>query len=90
MHLSVHSLQKTLFEGDVASVSLPTPLGEMTVLDHHIPLVSIVSPGEIRYTLLDDSSASLGTGEVTKVLPFSGGILEIRPESKVVVLANPL
>lgn len=80
MHLSIYSLQKTLFEGDVTSVSLPTPLGEMSVLDHHIPLVSIVSPGEIRYTLLTD---------IIEVLPFRGGILEIRPESNVVVLANP-
>lgn len=80
MHLSVYSLQETLFEGEVISVSLPTPLGEMTVLDHHIPLVSTISPGEIRYTLID---------EITKTLPFRGGILEVRPESNVVVLANP-
>ncbi|MBI4224715.1 MAG: hypothetical protein HY617_00115 [Candidatus Sungbacteria bacterium] len=80
MHLSIYSLQETIFEGEAISVSLPTPLGEMTVLDHHIPMVSAVSPGEIRCTLHDST---------IKALPFSGGILEVRPESNVVVLANP-
>ena len=79
MNLSIYSLQETLFEGDVTSVSLPTPLGEITVLDHHIPLVSTVSPGEIHYALPDGTLA---------VLPFHGGILEVRPESRVVVLAQ--
>jgi F0F1-type ATP synthase epsilon subunit len=80
MHLSIYSLQETLFEGQVVSVNLPTPLGEMTVLNHHIPLVSIISPGEICCVLPDST---------IKTLPFHGGILEVRPQSNVVVLANP-
>lgn len=79
MLLSIYSLRETIFEGEATSVSLPTPLGEMTVLDHHIPMVSVVSPGEIRCTLSDTT---------TKILPFSGGILEVRPESTVVVLVQ--
>jgi len=35
------------FEGEVDSVSLPTPQGEITILPHHIPLISIVVPGAI-------------------------------------------
>ncbi len=80
MRLSIYSLQETIFEGEAMSVSVPTPLGEMTVLDHHIPIVSTVSPGEIRCALPNDT---------VKILPFHGGILEVRPESNVVVLANP-
>ena len=80
MRLSIYSLRETIFEGEAASVSVPTPLGEMTVLDHHIPMISTVSPGEIRCTLRDNT---------IKALPFSGGILEVRPDSNVVVLANP-
>ncbi|MBI3442197.1 MAG: hypothetical protein HY007_00280 [Candidatus Sungbacteria bacterium] len=80
MHLSIYSLRETIFEGEATSVSLPTPLGEMTVLDHHIPMVSAVSPGQIHYVLPDST---------TTVLPFNGGILEVRPESSVIVLANP-
>lgn len=38
---------RVLYEGDADSVSLPTPQGEITVLPHHIPLISIVSPGSV-------------------------------------------
>ncbi len=87
MHLSIYSLQGTVFEGEATSVSIPTPLGEMTVLDHHIPMISTVSPGEIRYTLLHPEQGG-GADTSIKTMPFHGGILEIRPESNVVVLAN--
>ena len=79
MHLSIYSIEKTIFDGEVASVTLPTPLGEMTVLEHHIPLVSTISAGEIRYVL---------TGNTVETVAFRGGILEVQPESRVVVLAN--
>jgi F-type H+-transporting ATPase subunit epsilon len=36
-----------MFEGEVDSVSLPTPQGEITILPHHIPLISIVVPGAV-------------------------------------------
>lgn len=80
MHLSIYSLQETIFEGEAISVSLPTPLGQMTVLDRHVPMVSVLSLGEIHCTLADAT---------VKNFPFHGGILEVRPESNVVVLANP-
>lgn len=38
---------RVLYEGDAESVSLPTPDGEITVLPHHIPLISIVVPGSL-------------------------------------------
>lgn len=38
---------RTVFEGEVDSVSLPTPDGEITILPHHIPLVSILSVGTV-------------------------------------------
>lgn len=38
---------RTVFEGDCDSVSLPTPDGEITILPHHIPLVSILSAGTV-------------------------------------------
>ena len=80
MKLSIYSLRETLFDGEVTSVSLPTPLGEITVLDHHIPLVSIVSPGEIRCAF---------PNEAIRTFPFRGGILEIQPDSKAIILAQP-
>lgn len=37
----------TIYQGDADSISLPTPDGEITVLPHHIPLISILAPGTI-------------------------------------------
>lgn len=36
-----------MFEGEVDSVSLPTPAGEISILPNHIPLISIIAPGAI-------------------------------------------
>lgn len=38
---------KTVFEQDVKSVSVPTVLGQITVLPEHTELVSIVTHGEL-------------------------------------------
>lgn len=78
MKLSIYSLQSTLFEGEVESLTLPTPTGEITVLANHIPLISLVKSGEVRYT-------HSGTKDAIK-LP--GGVLEVRPGSEVVILAE--
>ncbi|MBI5754158.1 ATP synthase F1 subunit epsilon [Candidatus Peregrinibacteria bacterium] len=40
--------EKVLYEGMVEGVSFPTPDGEITVLPHHIPLISAVKPGELK------------------------------------------
>lgn len=57
----------TVFEQTVDSVSLPTVLGEITVLPQHTELVSIVAPGELLVT---------ASGQQFP-LAISGGILEM-------------
>ena len=47
LHLEIITPERTVFQGEVDSVSLPTPLGEITILPHHIPLMSIVVPGSV-------------------------------------------
>lgn len=47
LHLAIITPDRTVFEGDVDSVSLPTPDGEITILPHHIPLLSILVAGSI-------------------------------------------
>ncbi|MBI2640521.1 MAG: F0F1 ATP synthase subunit epsilon [Candidatus Sungbacteria bacterium] len=77
MKLSIYSIQNTLFEGEVERLTLPTSTGEITVLDGHIPLISLVNPGNISYT-------HSGT---EKSLKLDGGVLEVRPENEAVILA---
>ena len=47
LRLEIITPDQTMFTGEANSVSLPTPDGEITVLPHHIPLMSIVAPGTV-------------------------------------------
>lgn len=58
---------RVLYEGDADSVSIPTPQGEITVLPHHIPLISIVAPG----------SLVVRQGKEEHVFAVSRGVVEI-------------
>lgn len=80
MKLSIHTIDRTLFNGSAEAVILTTPQGQITILDNHIPLITIVEAGTISYQKTDKN---------WELVPFTGGIAEIRPGSEVVVLANP-
>ncbi|MEK7591110.1 MAG: ATP synthase F1 subunit epsilon [Patescibacteria group bacterium] len=47
LHLEIITPERVVFQGDADSVSLPTPQGEITILPHHIPLISIVAAGSV-------------------------------------------
>ncbi len=40
--------EKVLYDAMVEGVSFPTVEGEITVLAHHIPIISAVKPGELK------------------------------------------
>jgi F-type H+-transporting ATPase subunit epsilon len=56
-----------VFEGDIDSISLPTPDGEITILPHHIPLISIVMPGTL----------TVRRGEQEQFFAISRGVIEV-------------
>ena len=58
---------QTVFEQEVDGVSLPTRLGEITVLPQHTELVSILEPGELV----------VRDGNKTFPLAVSGGLIEV-------------
>lgn len=80
MKLFIHTIQETLFDGEIKSLTLPTTSGEITVLDNHLPLITVVKPGEIYYTDQQNKEGRLN---------LAGGILEVKPESEALILANP-
>lgn len=47
IQLEIITPDKTVFAGAVDSVSMPTAVGEITVLRSHIPLITIVEPGSL-------------------------------------------
>ncbi|MDD5040134.1 MAG: F0F1 ATP synthase subunit epsilon [Patescibacteria group bacterium] len=69
--------ERTVFSDEVDEVILPTPQGEIGVLPNHIPLVSLLSAGELR----------IKKGGETIYMAVSGGFLQVRPD-KVVVLSD--
>lgn len=69
MTIGVYSLQKVLFQGAARSVNVKTAAGEVTILDHHRPLISILAKGIMK--IVDNA------GE-TKYIPVSSGFLEVR------------
>jgi len=79
MKLFIYSLQSAIFDGEVKSLTLPTLQGEITVLEDHLPLITLINRGLIRYI---DSANKPST------LDFAGGVAEIRPGSEIVILAD--
>jgi len=77
LHLTIASPERVVVEQNIEQISLPTPLGEITVLPHHIPLIHSISPGEIRILKGGDESS----------LAISGGFAEVTSET-VLILAD--
>lgn len=70
--------ERKVMEEKVDQITLPTVEGEITVLANHIPLVAMLVPGMV--TLVNDGKETY--------LSVSGGFIEVRPGSRVVVLAD--
>ncbi|MBU0545981.1 F0F1 ATP synthase subunit epsilon [Patescibacteria group bacterium] len=70
--------ERVVFEDEVDQVTMMTSDGEITVLPHHLPLVSVLRPGELRYKKVGEDL----------VMAVSGGFVEVRPDNTLVVLAD--
>jgi F-type H+-transporting ATPase subunit epsilon len=79
MKLGVYSLQKVLFQGDARSVNCNTRVGEITILDHHEPLISILEKGTI--TIVDAEQREV-------FIPVTSGFIEIDADSKAKILVE--
>jgi len=62
MTLKIISAQEIVFEGEVASVTLPGAIGSFTVLNNHASLVSTLTAGDIIYTTADGSRLTQAIG----------------------------
>lgn len=77
INFKIATPERVVYKDEVDSVTLPTKIGEITVLPNHIPLISILAPGEIIIK---------NNGEET-LIAVSGGFVEVL-STKVVVLAD--
>ncbi len=72
MHVSIYSLKKVLYEDEAASVNCQTEAGEITVLDRHAPLMTVLKPGTV--TVLD-------AGNKSHYFENAGGFMEVGPQN---------
>lgn len=57
MRLILLSPVKTLFNGDVESVTIPGSKGQFTVLPQHAPLMTTIEKGVITYVTKDGETS---------------------------------
>lgn len=77
LHLEIVTPERRVFEGDVDEVIVPGSEGEMGILPHHAPLISLLGQGVLR----------LKTSGREEAFAIFGGFLQVRPD-RVVVLAE--
>lgn len=76
IRLHIHSLEKTLFDGEAEVVSLPTETGVISILPGHTPLVATLKEGTIESR----------TGTDTKKIPITGGFAQINHNAVIILL----
>ena len=77
MKLTISKIDKILFSGEAESVTVPGAAGEMTILAHHMPLITTLKQGNL---LVKHSE-----GKQEK-LPITSGIVEIGKTETVILV----
>lgn len=77
LKLEIVTPERLAFSDEVDAVVLPGIEGELGVLPHHAPLVSMLGLGELR----------IRKGSTIESFAIVGGFLQVRPD-KVVVMAE--
>lgn len=53
LYLKIVSPEKTVFSGEILSVTLPGKMGSFTILPQHAPVVSSLKSGKLMYISKD-------------------------------------
>jgi F-type H+-transporting ATPase subunit epsilon len=77
MELEILTPKGLEFKDAVTRVTLPTQAGQITVLDHHAPLISVLGPGKMTIATAD--------GRVVEK-EIEGGILEVADNKAEILL----
>lgn len=75
--LDIVTPEEKFFSGEVENVYLPGTEGELGILPGHVPLVTAIAAGELRYS----------TGDSVEELAVGAGFVEVTQE-KVTVLTD--
>ena len=78
MTLEILTPDKTIYQGEVTSVTVPGTLGSFEVLKDHAPIIST----------LEDGKVIIRTGnKAEEILFIKGGVVEVL-DNKIIVLAE--
>lgn len=77
MKLTISKIDQILFSGDAESVVVPGAAGEMTVLAHHMPLITTLRAGSIIVKQKE--------GELISY-PITSGFLEVGKNETVILV----
>jgi|UniRef100_A0A7V3RFU8 F-type H+-transporting ATPase subunit epsilon len=75
--LEIVTPERLVYSEDVDVLTLPTVQGEISILAKHVPLVSIISPGEIK----------IKRDNEVEYMAITGGFVQVLPH-KVIILAD--
>lgn len=79
MRVNIYTIQNTLFEGEAEKLIAQTPMGEITILDDHLPLISTIEGPSVKIVNKQNQENTINIGS---------GFLEVRPEREAVIIAN--
>ncbi|MEK7540984.1 MAG: F0F1 ATP synthase subunit epsilon [Patescibacteria group bacterium] len=74
MKLSLYSLKKILFQDEAESLNCKTVMGEITVLDNHETLITVLAAGIVKIT---------DNREKQHFFPIKSGFLEVKTGNEV-------
>ena len=77
LHLEIVTPERLAYSDEVDMVLVPGSEGELGILPHHTPLVSLLGVGELK----------IRKGGSEEIFAIAGGFLQVRPD-KVVVMAE--
>ena len=76
MRLHLHSIDKTLFDGETEQIGLPAEDGALTILPNHMPLVTALKEGVVE----------VKTKLETRSFPIDGGFAQIHGNSAIILV----
>ena len=103
MRISIYSLKKVLFDGEAESINCETASGQITVLNGHRPLISMLTKGTLKITCTErsrsvDTSTPLSVNpefaeridknQKEVYIPVSSGFLEVLEGSRTRIIAE--
>lgn len=78
LNVSIIGKDKNAYEGEALAVIVPTKMGIIEILPEHMQLISALKRGEII----------LKTKKGERKFKIFSGVIEVRPHSKVIILAD--